>query len=136
MTGKAILRRVKELDLPKGEYIVFGSCPMALAEIRESSDVDLLVSKELFSTLEKSGWKILNKGPGDKPLTSDIFEAHYAWNFSSYTPTLEGLLSTATIVEGIPFASLEEVRKWKQSSGRPKDLVDIKLIDNYLEKKS
>ena len=60
------------------------------------------------------------------------FEAHYAWDFSSYKPTLEQLLLTADVIDGIPFASLLEVRKWKLSSGRPKDFDDIKLIDNHI----
>jgi hypothetical protein len=38
------------------------------------------------------------------------------------------------VIDGIPFASLEEVRKWKIASGRPKDIADIKLIDEYLQK--
>jgi len=134
MTGQDIIRKTKELNLPKGSYIVFGSCPMAVARIRESSDIDMLVTDEVFESLATSGWKIVIKGPRDNPLALGDFEAHNNWNFSSYSPTLEQLLSTATVVEGVPFASLEEVRKWKAASGRPKDLVDIKLIDKYLEK--
>lgn len=132
MTGQEIITKVKELRLPEESYIVFGSCPMALAGIRESSDIDMLVSDDVFEALRKQGWRILNKGGNDKPLTQEEFEAHKSWNFSSYQPTLEQLLETATIIEDIPFASLEEVRKWKASSGRPKDLEDIRLIDDYL----
>jgi hypothetical protein len=42
------------------------------------------------------------------------------------------LLKTANYIDGIPFASLQEVRKWKESSGRPKDIKDLDLIDKYL----
>ncbi len=134
MTSKDIISKVNYANFPEGAYVVFGSCPMALAGIRESSDIDMLVSAELFEKLEKSGWSELVKGPDDKPLVFQDFEAHSSWNFSSYRPTLEQLLSTATVVDGVPFASLQEVRKWKAASARPKDLVDIKLIDEYLEK--
>ncbi len=135
MTKEDIIKKVKELDLPKGSYVVFGSCPMALAGIRESNDIDLLVTKELFDTFAKQGWTLTDKGADDKPLAKDNFEAHYKWDFSSYKPTLEQLLINATVVGGTPFAALEEVRAWKTSSGRPKDLKDIELIDNYLSKK-
>lgn len=134
MTGQQIIARVKELGFPSSSYIVFGSCPMALAGIRESSDIDMLVSKELFAKLGEAGWQELEKTPEDKPLTHDVFEALDNWRFGAYNPTLEHLLSSATVVDGIPFASLGEVRKWKKASGRPKDLVDIELIDAYLEK--
>lgn len=133
MTGTEIISKVKELNLPAGAYIVFGSCPLALAGIREANDIDMLVSKELFADLKKSGWQEVDKGPGDKPLAHDVFEALSNWDFGSYKPTLHALLSTATIVDGIPFASLEEVRKWKVASGRPKDFGDIKLIDEHLQ---
>ncbi len=133
MTSKEIISKVAGLNLPKNSYVVFGSCPLALAGIRESQDIDMLVSKELFYQLQKNGWKLAHKGPKDNPLTHGDFEAHFRWNFSSYTPTLEHLLLTADIVDGIAFASLDEVRKWKLASGRPKDLKDIELIDKHLK---
>lgn len=114
--------------------MVFGSCPLAAAGIREAQDVDLLVSEETFEQLRNAGWQELQKSSSDKPLTRDVFEAHSNWDFSTYSPTLKQLLKSATIVDGVPFASLEEVRKWKAASGRPKDYVDIELIDKYRER--
>ena len=132
MTGKEIIKKVKELGLEPGSYIVFGSCPMALAGIREAGDIDFLANAEVRARFKKEGWQEVDKGPNDKPLAHDVYEIHDQWNFSSYQPTLEQLLATATVVDDVPFASLEEVKKWKQSSGRPKDLKDIELIDAYL----
>lgn len=126
---------MKSLDLPKGSYIVFGSAPFAVLGIREVNDIDLLVTPELYEKLEKNGWEKVNKGPKDAPVTFDIFEAHPNWDFSPYAPTLSELLSRSFEIEGITFASLEDVRKWKEASGRPKDLVDLKLIDDYLSSK-
>jgi hypothetical protein len=134
MTGQEIVAKVQSLKLPKNSYIVFGSCPMALAGIRESQDIDMLVDQATFDSFAQAGWQEVVKSSRDKPLTHEEFEAHHSWNFSSYKPTLGQLLATATVVDGIPFASLQEVRKWKQSSGRPKDLKDIALIDAYLAK--
>ncbi|PIR87279.1 MAG: hypothetical protein COU11_01270 [Candidatus Harrisonbacteria bacterium CG10_big_fil_rev_8_21_14_0_10_49_15] len=133
MTKDEIIDKTKILNFPKDSYVVFGSCPLAAAGIREANDIDFLVSEELFAKLQKAGWEELDKGKKDKPLTKDMFEAHKSWEFSSYNPTLEHLLSTAQVIDGVPFASLEEVRKWKAASGRPKDLIDIDLIDKYWE---
>lgn len=132
MTGQEITEKVKQLGLPQYSYVVFGSCPMALAGIREANDIDLLVSKDLLEQLREAGWKVFEKSPHDKPLVYGDFEAHAAWDFSDYQPTLKQLLKTATYVDDIPFAAINEVRTWKLSSGRPKDLTDIKLIDAYL----
>jgi len=134
MTKEEIITKVKTLNLPKGSYIVFGSCPMAVLGIREANDIDLLVSQEIYEKLKKDGWKEVDKGPNDKPLIRDVFEAHNNWNFSSYKPTLKDLLLNSMEVDGITFASLEDVRKWKVASGRPKDITDLELIDNYLKK--
>lgn len=132
MKKNDIIEKVKALHLPTGGYIVFGSCPMAAAGLREANDIDMLVNDKVLEDLRQAGWEQVDKGKDDKPFTYDVFEAHNSWNFSSYKPTLEQLLTTADIIEGIPFASLNEVRKWKAASGRPKDLHDIELIDAHL----
>jgi len=132
MTGKEIIAKVKVLKLPAQSFIVFGSCPLSVVGIREANDIDLLVSAEVFQSLESAGWQQVDKGPDDKPLVFEDFEAHPNWDFSTYNPTLPELLSRAMVVDGIPFASIEDVRQWKAASGRPKDIVDIERIDAYL----
>ncbi len=132
MTAQDIIAKVKAQNWPQGSYVVFGSCPMALAGIREASDIDMLVSAELYEALGRQGWQEVVKSPNDKPLVRGDFEAHANWEFSSYSPTLEELLTKATVVDGVPFASLEDVRKWKAVGGRDKDVKDVKLIDAYL----
>ena len=136
VSKEEIVAKLKALSLPRGSYIVFGSCPMALAGIRQANDIDLFVSPEVYEKLRAAGWQELHKSPNDHPLIHDVFEAHDNWNFSSYNPTLEHLLESANMVDGIPFASLEEVRKWKVATARPKDLADIRLIDKYLTTQS
>lgn len=132
MVDKAtIVANVKKLELPEGSYIVFGSCPMAAVGIRKAGDIDLLVTAKVFEQLRKRGWKIVDKGPKDKPLAWDMYEAHKNWDFSSYKPTLKQLLKKPLMIDGVPFANLDEVRKWKIASGRPKDRKDIDLIDAY-----
>jgi hypothetical protein len=131
MTSTEIIAKVKALHLPEGSYVVYGSAPMTLVNLREAADIDFLVTPELYQQLRAKDWQILKKGPKDSPVVKDVFEAHPNWNFSAFSPSLEELLSRATMVDGVPFASLADVRKWKVASGRPKDLADITLIDNF-----
>lgn len=126
------MAQVKALDLAKGSYIVFGSGPLGMLGIREVQDVDLLVSQQLYNQLQAAGWKQITKAPDDMPLVRGKVEAHNNWNFSAYSPTLDELLGRAFFVDDIPFASIEDVRLWKDASRRPKDLADIALIDTYL----
>jgi hypothetical protein len=129
---KRRFKKIKLLKLPKGSHIIYGATPFVIYGIRDVNDIDMLISEELYKKLKKEGWKKISKGPRDEPVTYDIFEAHKTWEFSPYAPTLSELLSRAVEVEGIAFASLEDVQKWKKASGRPKDITDLKLIDDYL----
>jgi hypothetical protein len=135
VTGQEIIAKVKTLGWPDGSYIVFGSGPMALAGLRESEDIDFLVSSALLKQLAEQGWEQIEKNANDKPFVRDVFEAHDNWNFTSYNPSLAELLERATVVQDIAFASLEDVRKWKEAGKRPKDLKDIELIDDYNQAK-
>lgn len=106
---------------------------MAIAGIREANDIDMYVTPRLYKELVENGWNTIEKGPGDTPATHDLFEVHDNWDFSPYSPTLEQLQATAQIVDGVPFASLEEVKKWKAGSGGEKHLRDVRLIEEYLQ---
>lgn len=132
MIKQEIIEKVQALNLPSDSYIVFGSGPLAAAGIRETNDIDMYVTPEVWRSLKAAGWQQIDKGPDDQPLAHDVFDVHDNWNFSFYTTTLEHLLDTADVIDGVPFASLDEVRKWKVASGRDKDLRDIELIDAYL----
>jgi hypothetical protein len=131
-----IITAVKSLNLPAGSYIVFGSCPLAAAGIRESSDIDLVVSHEIFDALCAAGWQRHDDKGTVQSCTQGPFDVHTGWDFGTYNPTLADLLKTANLIDAVPFASLSEVREWKSVSARPKDLVDVALIDDYLKNNS
>lgn len=135
MTRQEIIDKVNMLSLPQGSYVVFGSGPMAAVGIREAGDVDLYVTEGVLRGFVKQGWKQIIKGPKDAPYASGGYEAHANWDFSPYNPTLSQLLKTVVVLDGVSFASLEEVRKWKIASGGSKHLADVELIDNYLAKR-
>jgi len=134
VTKQEIIQKVKALGLPDGSYILFGSCPLAAAGIRETSDVDMLVNDEARALLRARGWQERPGRNEDIMLEHGEYDVHSNWRFGTYDPTLEELLATADVFDGVPFASLQEVRKWKSVYGRPKDPEDIKLIDAYLAK--
>ena len=106
--------------------------PYASVVIREANDIDMFVTTDVLQTLKQRGWLRVYKGPRDEPYTYDVYEAHDTWNFSPYSPSLEHLLETADVIDGIPFASLKEVRKWKSESVGAKNLNDVELIDKYI----
>jgi len=44
------------------------------------------------------------------------------------------LIDEAEIIQGFPFVKLEYVLDWKRKFAREKDLVHVKLIEEYLAK--
>ncbi len=134
MTKQEIVAKVKSLKLAKGSYVVFGSCPLAVADIREAHDVDLFVTPGALLAIKQlcSEGSVVRSDA--ECFANADFDAHTNWDIGTYKPSLHQLLATATVFDGVPFASLGHVRAWKLASGRPKDLRDVRLIDEYYSK--
>ena len=129
-----IFREVRDLGLPWGHYVVFGAGPLAAHGIRPTNDVDLFVTNALYEQLRRAGWEEqeLVERPGERYLAHGIYEADDTWRYGEYDPTPEAVIAGAEIINGVPFAPLGEVLRWKRAWGRPKDLVDVGLIEAYL----
>ncbi len=125
--GMDIIAEVKKLCLPKNSYIVVGSGIMSALNIRDSDDIDLTVSHEVFVMLQEQGWK---KGESayTEVLKKGLFDVGEEW----LGKTTDELLGASTVINEVPFLSLTDLRDWKQKHARPKDLQDIDLIDDYL----
>lgn len=128
-----IVKEIKKLGFPKGSYVVFGSGPLTVRGIRKTSDIDLVVTKDLYEKLKNKGWKEHIFPSGKKVVIRKNVEIAPNWDYGNYNPSLEELLETADYFEGIPFVNLKEVIKWKKAFRREKDLEDIKLIEKHLK---
>ncbi len=129
-----IISEIKELNLPLGQYVVFGSGPLVIHGIRETRDIDLLVTKELYSQLKNEVWEEKELDSGGNYLSKDVIEVDDSWSYGSYNPAPEEIIAKAEIHHGIPFAPLTEVLKWKEAFGRPKDIQDAELIKEYIDR--
>lgn len=127
----SVFTKVKKLNLPLGEYAVFGSGLLEVLHIRKVDDIDLAISKEIFDRFKKEGWEQSPKS--NEILVKEPFEAFYKFTSKNYNPNVPKLIKEAVIINGVPFVRLEEIIKFKKSFGRPKDLVDLKLIEKYLK---
>lgn len=130
-----IFAEVKRLNLPLGQFVVFGSGPLAARGIRATSDVDLFTTSALYASLKAGGWqeKVKPVDAGGLYLAHGIYEADDTWHYGDYDPTPEELIAKADVIQGVPFAPLVEVLKWKRAFGRPKDIADVGLIQAYMQ---
>jgi len=131
INGMNIVDEVQKLGLPADSYIVVGSGILAALNIRDSNDIDMIVSSEIFEMLQKQGWEE-GEWVDQKVLKKGLFDVGKIWSGKS----VDELLRTSTVINGIPFLTLSDLREWKQEHARPKDLQDVVLIDRYLKSKS
>jgi hypothetical protein len=130
----SLIAQLNNLKLPKGKYVVVSSGALAAHGIREANDLDILVTQEVFSDLAKkhqitthSGREVIESGDLEIMGKGSIFtEGEIA--------TIEEILSSADVIDGVPYINLNLLKKFKQKMGREKDLKDIELIEKYQNK--
>jgi hypothetical protein len=106
--------------------VVVGSGILNALGIRESRDIDLIVTDEIYTKFEAEGWEKDNWSD-QVVLKHDVFDLGKSW----YGKSIDELSPNAQYIDNIPYLSLEDVYKWKKSLGRDKDLHDLELIDEY-----
>lgn len=128
-----IIQKIKELNFPQGQYVVVGSGILDVLGIRKATDIDIAVTKELHQKLKESGeWEEHQRYELIRVfLKKDVYEIIPQLNWEDYDTTTEEAISSATIIEDIPFMNLNELIKFKTALGREKDFKDIELIKEY-----
>lgn len=121
-----IVQKLGKLNLPINGYVVVGSGVLNASGIRESNDIDIIVSKSIYDKFEAEGWQQANWSD-QIVLKKDVFDIGTNW----YGLQVDQLLKNAQYVDGIPYLSLDGVYQWKKKLGREKDLADLKLIDEH-----
>jgi hypothetical protein len=140
MNRAEVINKVKALNLPLGEYIVIGGSCLAIKEIRESKDIDILITPELFEELQSKGWEVdaeFEKKWDRKRLVRSPYELYttiYIEQEDKHIPARE-LIAGAEYYEGFPFLPLKQFLSFKRSNlNRPKDIADVALIEDYISK--
>ncbi|MDR3125657.1 MAG: hypothetical protein LBU20_01100 [Candidatus Nomurabacteria bacterium] len=137
IVNRRIIDVMKKLDLPTGEYAVFGSGLLDVLGIRASRDIDLILTRKLYEKLAADGWEKFQYDNGDDGLRnrdSGVYEAFY---YCTLIPLhseedIKSYIKNAVMVDGVSFASLDDTLLWKSARGQEKDLRDVKLIKEYL----
>lgn len=136
MKIEELLRELDRLKLPKNKFAITSSGPLGIRNIREINDLDLIVYPELWQELSV-------KYP---PTKEDNFESIYigniqilgngSWFTNPQFGTLINQIDDADLFNSYRFVKLETILKIKKQKTRPKDIEDVRLIENYLSKNS
>jgi hypothetical protein len=134
-----IFTEIKKHNFPPDEYVVFGGAAMAARGLKETNDIDIVASQKFLAEYRsKKGWR-------DHPRiipTEEHGVANEEGTIELYPTvggiaemTFERLRENAEIIDGIPFASLKDVRIIKEVYNREKDLLDVIKIEKFLASK-
>ncbi len=135
------LEKVKDLDLPYDQFVLVGGSILDIHGIRKSNDIDVIVSPQAFRTLKDRGWQVdesFKQKWNRERLVHDVFEVcHdlYYERIDYYLP-FEILRDIAKQIDGIYTQPLGLLLLAKLDIRREKDMVDVKLIEEFLLKQS
>ncbi len=130
-----LIKKFMDFGFPKNEWLIFGGFVLAIHGIRDSFDLDIMVSPSLFRILQNhKDFEVIttdhSSGLKLKKYEIEIFEDILPLQFN-FT---ESLLQTEDI-EGVNVSKLSFVKNWKVMNGRKKDIDDVMLITDYIIEK-
>ncbi len=126
---KSLFDLVKSLNLPEGDFAIFGSGPLIVRGIvPASNDLDIIC--------RGGAWDYI-KGLGECEYLTEynvdivtLFDGSLTfgdgWGIGAFDT--DELIDNAEFIDGLPFVRLEYVAKYKKVSKRPKDLQHLEAL--------
>jgi hypothetical protein len=128
-----LVTRLLALGLPTDSFAVFGSGPLAVRGLRDTGDLDLLVTLALWDELA-ARFPVEETPTGPLLRLEEGIDGFVDWH-PPVGPTAD-LVARAELIGGVPFVRLESVLLWKQRRDLPKDRADVEVLLRLLEKVS
>ncbi len=121
-----IVRILREMNLPLSEYWITSGAALVMHGVKETTrDIDLGCTTSLVEQYIDKGCKYKAANDNTRIVeVSDEIEVLENW-----------FVDKVEVIDGLPVGSLESIKKQKLELGREKDINDIKLIDEYINKK-
>ncbi len=122
--------RLRHLDLPKQDYAIFGSGPLAVRQIIPScTDLDVLCRHEAWEIVKRRG--VMEFLPEYQVTVATFFNGAITfgteWGIGSFD--VNELIDTAEIIDSLPFVRLEHVVTYKRIRASAKDLLHLDALD-------
>lgn len=127
---QTIIERVTALKMPKNEYVIVGGAVMEALNLRESANIDIVVSREVFERFaDDPEWQQLSAGNGKLVYAKDGI-----WIMRSWLGRTLNIITRAGVSKkgDVTFMDLPQLIACKQRLGRRKDQSDIALLKAQL----
>lgn len=127
--GDELFALLRSLELPAGDYAVFGSGPMIVRGMVEATnDLDIITRGAAWQRVLEIG--TLTHFEDGHPCV-DLFDGKITfgitWKYGEFD--LDELIDTAEVIDGLPFVQMEHVSTYKRAAGRPKDLEHLAILE-------
>ena len=124
---------LRSLELPSGDYAVFGSGPLLVrGVIAEAHDLDVISRGAAWERAIAIGMVVPLPEDGAEIVScfGGLVTIGRSWAFGEVD--IDDLIDTADIIDGHPFVRLEHVVAFKQIARRPKDMTHLRLLEQYV----
>jgi len=122
---------LRSLDLPSGDYAVFGSGPLIVRGIIEpANDLDVVSRGAAWEQAAQLGTPVEERGVTIASLFDGTITIGTEWAIGDFD--IDELIETAEMIDGLPFARLEHVVTYKEIAGRPKDVTHLEALEDFL----
>ncbi|MBK5267417.1 MAG: hypothetical protein JJE47_08265 [Acidimicrobiia bacterium] len=127
-----LFEALRSLDLPPGDFAVFGSGPLIIRGIIDgTNDLDVISRGPAWERacvvgevefVEEYGVDIVQ-------CFDHAITIGRSWGYGEFD--INQLIDTAETIDGLPFVQLEHVIAYKQIAGRPKDLDHLRRLKAF-----
>jgi hypothetical protein len=128
-----LFQKLLSFNLPPEDFAVFGSGPMFVHGLRAAiGDLNVIARGKAWQQAHALGQEqAAHSGLGKAILPVEGIQIYNAWGPGTWTA--DDLIDTSEVIDGIRFVTLDKVAYWKGLMGRPKDIEDVKAINDYLK---
>jgi len=136
-----IKRELGKIGLTIENSIVIGSGILSVLNIRESQDIDVTVSEDVYKRLSVDSRFKKAENHGREVLTDGLLEIGTSWGVLNKDWKFDDFLGESVVIDEVRYTTLEFLLAVKQSwllekDARQKDIDDAELIKNYLLNKN
>ena len=122
---------LRSLELPMGEYAIFGSGPLIVRGIIEgTNDLDVISRGRAWDRALGAG-ELVSLPDGAKIVSCFDGAVTIGVNWAYGDFDINELIDTADVIDRLPFVRLEHVVRYKEIAARPKDLVHLQLLAEH-----
>lgn len=127
------IEMIRDLKIASDSYIVVGGAVLDMMHLRDTHNVDLVVSREVYDRFaRKKHWREVTLTSGKRILVHEQYNLLKSWMGNSLT----ALQRDTQTIDGIPVVSTDRLIAAKRKMARRKDLADLELLRGHIKRRN